>query len=190
MPFLANINTPLKIFLVGLSMFTPVIVGAAAVQSTSPEVFQDVDQGYWQVSIQCEGIETQKSMRRRIDQDQWCSTTEPNVCDDDKFSLSQRLCSDNFGTSTNNVNNSNSALVDQNKQSAIGAGTSVSKNTVDVISSLGGNTEVISVKQMSREDLLKEQMLIEEQRILVKQKQLELRRRELSLQKRRLTTPY
>ena len=43
-----------------------------------------------------------------------------------------------------------------------------------------------TAEPVSRSDLIKEQMQIEEQRILIEQKRLELRRQELSLQRQQL----
>lgn len=174
-------------FLVFGTLMLPNLVSAAPVKSISLEVFKDGAERFWEVSVNCEGLNQPRLMRHPIEDGQWCSNDIKNLCDKNKFSLSRKLCDDNFNQQV--VNFQNSPLSTQANNGSVVS--KIEKKPVEEIGKVA-KTKTPSAIQVNRgqvaspENLLKEKMQIEEQRILIEQKRLELRRRELSLQKQQL----
>jgi hypothetical protein len=193
-------KTPLKLILAILpaALSLPITTFAAPVDSMSLEVFKDGPQRFWEVSVVCEGQIHPRLMLRPVDKDQWCSSEIGSLCDENKFSLSRQLCSDNF----------NQQLVNHKEGRPV---LTVKADPIDINPDIGDNVDtkqleplattpttnspvnagtppststIAPIQVVSKENLLKEQMQIEEQRILIEQKRLELRRKQLELQKR------
>lgn len=176
---------------------------AVPVKSLSLEVFKDGQQRFWEVSVNCESLTQPRVMLRPVDKDQWCSSEIATLCNKNKFSLSRQLCSDNFEQQLANFQRGESVstveadpiAVKPAVETAIEAVTgtvdskaeSATTVSTDRVAKLAASDSTIGQGQLaSRENLVKEQMQIEEQRILIQQKRLELRRKELELQKRQL----
>jgi len=175
-------NVRLKLFFFALgATIVPNLTSAAAVKSMSLEVFNDGATRFWEVSVSCEAVSQPRSMRRPINDEQWCSSDVKNLCHKNKFSLSRELCSDGFNQQIANLQSVKTQAPSQTKVE-----TAPTPETAVVAPKASKATQVSS-QVVSRESLRKEQIQIEEQRILIRQKRLELRRRELSLQKRQLS---
>lgn len=173
---------------------TPLVVSAAPVKSISLEVFQDSETPFWEVSVSCENLSTPRTMSKAIDGALWCSSEIAALCDENKFSLSRQLCSDNFDQQLVDFKNGkplslSAATASVESEPKIPLETPESANSAQPKVELEKlNEPSIDAKSVaSRDNLLKEQIQIEEQRILIQQKRLELRRRELALQKRQLS---
>ncbi len=171
----------------------PLVASAAPVKTISLEVFKDAETPFWEVSVSCENIATPRTMNKALDGVKWCSSEITALCDENKFSLSRQLCSDNYDQLLVDFQNGKPLSLPVVTANVEAEPTTTAKAPADVQSSkpkaesqksndLSNDGEAIA----SRDNLLKEQMQIEEQRILIQQKRLELRRRELALQKRQL----
>ena len=160
----------------------PTLTSAAGVESISLETFKDGDERTWEVNVKCNSEVEPRIMRRAVGSDEWCSADIVNMCDKNKFSLSQQLCDDNFAQRL--VNSQNSDSSQSNSVERLGEQTSEQASTL--LAGQGLAKSDSTAEPVSRSDLIKEQMQIEEQRILIEQKRLELRRQELSLQRQQL----
>jgi hypothetical protein len=198
-------NRPLKIIFL---ILTAIIAFqstsfAAPVKSMSLEVFKDGQQRFWEVSVVCQGITQPRVMLRPVDKDQWCSSEIGTLCDKNKFSLSRQICADDFSQQLANFNSGQPvSLIKADPVAVKSVDKDVAKKVVESAASqvnpkaakettIAPTAEVKvpagqSTNVASKENLLKEQMQIEEQRILIEQKRLELRRKQLELQKRQL----
>jgi len=176
----------------------PLMASASPVKTISLEVFKDAKVPFWEVSVSCENVTSPRTMSKAIDGSQWCSTDIASMCNDNKFSLSRQLCNDNFSqqivdfkngkplsqpdaetaTIATKANNENAPAELVSTTQKTGA-----KEQAKIANNANSDDDVVT----GRNNLLKEQMQIEEQRILIQQKRLELRRRELALQKRQLS---
>lgn len=158
-------------------------VNAASVAKMSLEKFVDVASPYWQVDVTCSDGGDLRAMHRPIESEAWCAADAKELCDNNKYTLSTKLCDDSLADNT--VLASNTGKTQAATKSNLGSESTVA--TPD--SSLGktaNKPNVSAAKKTTREALLSEQVQIEEQRILIGQKKLELRRQELALQKRQL----
>ncbi len=179
----------------------PITTLAAPVDSMSLEIFKDGPQRFWEVSVKCEGQTQPRVMLRPVDNDQWCSSEIGSLCDKNKFSLSRQLCSDNFSqqvanfkdgkpvsiVSAENVNIAPIVDAEVEPEPLQNEVTNdVTKAPINIETQVSTPSRVPN-QLVSKENLLKEQMQIEEQRILIEQKRLELRRKQLELQKRQLS---
>lgn len=175
----------------------PTTTLAAPVDSMSLEIFKDGPQRFWEVSVKCEGQTQPRVMLRPVDNDQWCSSEIGSLCDKNKFSLSRQLCSDNFSQQVANFKDGKPVSIvsaeDVNIAPIVDAEVEpeplqndVTKAPINIETQVSTPSRVPN-QLVSKENLLKEQMQIEEQRILIEQKRLELRRKQLELQKRQLS---
>lgn len=191
-------NTPVKLIIISLHAMLsfPMATFAASVDSISLEVFKDGPQRFWEVSVKCKGLTQPRVMLRRVDSDQWCSSEISNVCNGNKFSLSRQLCRDDFSQQIANFKGGMSASIakaDQIDAKPAAEDSVESEQLENPVTNAPTNVETpnststeVPNQLVSKEDLQKEQMQIEEQRILIEQKRLELRRKQLELQKRQL----
>ena len=180
-------------------------VSAAPVSSMSLEVFKEDDGRYWEVSVQCEGEAAPHLIRRSVESEQWCDAQNSAVCDTNKFSLSRTVCGETAEES--NAAQAPAVATQQVPEQAAPeaqapvttapptvAATTAPKNTEPQATpeSTAATPQVEAAPadapapKLSRAELLKEQMQIEEQRILIQQKRLELQRKELELKKRQI----
>lgn len=182
-----------SLFVAAITMFAslPLIASAAPVKTISLEVFKDTETPFWEVSVSCENVATPRTMSKPLDGAKWCSSEITTMCDENKFSLSRLLCSDNFDQNLVNFKNGEPLSLPVETASVKSEQTASEKteNAKPKVELKKLNNGVSSDVETvaSRDNLLKEQMQIEEQRILIQQKRLELRRRELALQKRQLS---
>jgi len=187
------------ILLVNIIVFQS-LASAAAIKSTSLEVFKDAQPPFWEVSISCEGVAKPRIMTRLLDSKFWCSTEIDKLCDENKFSLSQQLCDNNFDKRVSDFLNGK-PLEERTEKNLNKDGKTPtqetgkvknldSKESVKTIKNNGNPKKITAIKNnvVDRDSLIKEQIQIEEQRILIQQKRIELRRLELSLQKRKLNS--
>lgn len=118
-----------------------------------------------EVSVRCRIQKQQRVMRKQVSSNgPWCSIDIPSLCSNSKVTAARQLCklnSSEFGAIVSGKTEASS--VAQKNDSKLEA---LSKSKVD-----------------SKQDLLAEQMLIEEQRIEIAQKRIELTRREVRLKK-------
>jgi len=153
---------------------------AAPVESTSLEVFKDTETPYWEVSVNCSGLDTPRTMTKGIEAKEWCSSEVISLCNENKFLLSQQLCdndvSQHVSSSTSDV-----ALETQQENELDLVSASVNKESAKAVKVDTKNTN--TTQKIDRDSLIREQIQIEEQRILIEQKRLELRRLELALEK-------
>jgi hypothetical protein len=196
---------PLKIIFLALSAIVSFqsATFAAPVKTMSLEVFKDGPQRFWEVSVVCQGVTQPRVMLRPVDKDQWCSSEIGTLCDKNKFSLSRQICADDFSQQLANFNSGQAvwlikvdpvAVVPVDKDVArivVEPATSQVNSTMAKETTIAPATEVKVLAGQptnvaTKENLLKEQMQIEEQRILIEQKRLELRRKQIELQKRQL----
>lgn len=178
---------------IAIAMFAslPLVASAAPVKTISLEVFKDTEIPFWEVSVSCENVATPRTMNKALDGVKWCSSEITSMCDENKFSLSRQLCSDNFSQQLVDFKNGKPLSLPIDTASAKSEPTTTAKapeNAKPKVEPKKPNELSSGVEAVaSRDNLLKEQMQIEEQRILIQQKRLELRRRELALQKRQLS---
>ena len=157
---------------------------AAPVESTSLEVFKDTETPYWEVSVNCSGLDTPRTMTKGIEAKEWCSSEVISLCNENKFLLSQQLC-DNDASQHVSSSTSDVALDEpletqqENELDLVSA--SVNKESAKAVKVDTKNTN--TTQKIDRDSLIREQIQIEEQRILIEQKRLELRRLELALEK-------
>jgi len=190
--------TPVKLVLIILPAMLsfPMTTFAVPVDSISLEVFKDGPQRFWEVSVKCEGLTQARVMLRRVDSNQWCSSEIGSLCNENKFSLSRQLCSDDFSEQVANFKEArptpiaNVAPIDakpviEAKVRSERMEKPVTSAPTNIDAPVSTSTAVPN-QLVSKENLLKEQMQIEEQRILIEQKRLELRRKQLELHKRQL----
>lgn len=171
---------------------------AASVEKLSLEKFIDTSSPYWQVEANCSGSDIPRAMKRPIDSDTWCSIDNNTSCDKNKYSLSRKLCDDSFnGKISNSLADSNKVQPSKIKIDDSRKVSNIPITKPDQLSKSINKAAVanktpsiapVSNGNITREELLIEQVQIEEQRILIDQKKLELRRKELELQKSRLNT--
>jgi len=169
---------------------------AAPVNSTSLEIFKDAESPFWEVSVNCENAQNPRIITKDIQEDQWCSSDISTLCDSNKFLLSQKLCSDNFDQIAKAVKDGKPLeelrLENEAPKPPASSEKQVSSISNENVNNKKSSSKVVkkvepaSPRSVIRENLIKEQIQIEEQRILIQQKRLELQRLELSLQKRQL----
>lgn len=205
----------LRILLLCLGALTLTNAHAASVAKLSLENFIDAGKPYWEVNVTCTNSPLIRAMVRPIESETWCSADSSEYCDKNKYSLSRKLCNDNFTTSIaseqtsktqSEVSNTTSSVVTDSSKASKNtmskpikrapiklenAATLPEDNKTNVKKDVANKTQTAKVAAVektsaSREELLLEQVQIEEQRILVGQKKLELRRKELAIQKRQL----
>lgn len=158
-------------------------VNAASVAKMSLEKFVDVASPYWHVDVTCSDRSDLRAMHRPIENEAWCAADAKELCDNNKYTLSTKLCDDSLANNTVLASNAGKT------QAAIKPdldSDSIVKISDSPLSKTANKPNVSVAKKVTREDLLNEQVQIEEQRILIGQKKLELRRQELALQKRQL----
>jgi len=171
---------------------------AAPIKSTSLEVFRDTEPPMWEVSVHCEGESKPRVMTKALDSEQWCSNDITGLCDENKFSLSQQLCDNSVNQSVSDFSKGNTAADNDLKVESDTLrkhndliGTAEYKEAAKSVNINNGNIQTSAAPANTaiyRNNLLKEQIQIEEQRILIQQKRLELRNLELSLRKRQLSS--
>lgn len=166
--------------IINLSLFAAIVVlalhsqGAHAwVQKISLErVFVGDNIRIHEVAIRCRIQKKQRIMRKRVSSNgPWCSIDIPNLCARSKVSAARQLCklsASEFAAMANG----------EVEKPVVADATKESKSSV--------TAELTEAEQErdSKQDLLSEQMLIEEQRIEIAQRRIELTRREVGLKKK------
>jgi len=195
----AAFNYFLKLALPASFLMFQSYASAAAIKSTSLEIFRDSQTPFWEVSISCEGASEPRIMMKLINGTQWCSTDITTLCNENKFSLSQQLCDNEFFQRVSDFKNGEPLKSSVNNTQSQGDKKAVEqihqtpkvgiKENKSTVSNQNSPVSALSAQdEIDRDSLLKEKMQIEEQRILIQQKRLELRRLELSLKKQQLSS--
>jgi len=156
------INLSLLVCITALGLYAD---GAHAwVQKISLErVFVGENIRIHEVAVRCRVQKKPRIMRKQASNNgPWCSTDIPSLCAKSKISAARQLCKLNADEFT--------ALANAEAENL----------TTPVISDNSKDEQ----KADSKNDLLAEQMLIEEQRIEIAQRKIELTRREVALKKR------
>ncbi len=160
---------------INLSLFATAILLAfythsanAWVQKISLErVFVGENIRIHEVAVRCRIQKKQRIMRKQVSSNgPWCSTDIPSLCSKSKISAARQLCKLNASEFTALASGKADVATPAAQQS-------------------GSKVEGIAEPKVdSKQDLLAEQMLIEEQRIEIAQKRIELTRREVGLKKK------
>jgi len=120
-----------------------------------------------EVAVRCRIQKKQRVMRKQVSSNgPWCSTDIPSLCSKSKISAARQLCK---------LNSTEFAALASGEAEVPSSGKSQDNSNVKTLA---------EPKTDSKQDLLAEQMLIEEQRIAIAQKRIELTRREVGLKKK------
>ena len=157
--------TRVSVFAIYLLTFSLPISAFASVDMISLERTKVIGfERYHEVSVRCDGDENSRAMRKKMRHgSNWCSVEVDGFCNKNKFSLARQICSH-----------------DQQSYLALSRVSSDDTNSVKTVKT---SEEQAKERQEKKTALIKEQMLIEEQRIQIEQRRLELVRQELSLRK-------
>jgi len=142
-----------------LLLSTLLLMGSAqaATKSISTEVFKETgDTGFWQVEVVCDASSDIYLLNKKLNTQQWCVAISERSCFDTKLIAAQKVCSG-------------------------GIVASVQASDVE-LATPDEDDEYLH----NYEELRKEKVKLEDQRIQIQQEKLNLRRREVELQKRQL----
>lgn len=157
-----------KLVFIGMVFFSLIANSSAnaGVDIISLETEFDIDGAvYYEVSVKCSGVTELRNLRKLADsRSKWCSLDAPKFCSKKKVAVARAIC--------------------KNSDTAVAKVTEQSKEGLENTANSSGKTLEESTQ---RDQLLKEQIIIEAQRIEIENMRLRLVERELVLKKRKST---